>query len=181
MNKKLCNKLKLMSNPVKVKFKKLNENAVIPTKGSDFAGGWDVVATEIEQTSDDFVICKLGFALEIPEGYKLTLVPRSSFTKTQWILQNSPGLGDSDYRGEYQYRFRAIPVAVWRDNWIIRFTNFLRGVDSEFCFVYPEFPFKVGDRVGQIYIEEVIPTEFEEVESLDDSDRGEGGFGSTDK
>ena len=149
-----------------VKIKKLHPNAVIPKQATELAGGWDVVATEIIQESPDFVICKLGFSLQPPPNYKITLVPRSSFTKTKWILQNSPGIGDADYLGEYQYRLRALPIK-----------NNILGT----AFEYPEVPFKVGDRIGQIYLEEVIPIEFEEVEELSQTERGTGGFGSTNK
>ena len=93
----------------KLKIKLVHPNAKIPIRASEFAGGWDVYAADIKYESDNFVIVDLGFQLEIPLGYKLTLVPRSSLTKTNWIQQNSPGLGDSDYRGTYQYRFRCIP------------------------------------------------------------------------
>ena len=147
-----------------VKFKKLHPNAVIPKQATELAGGWDVVATEIIQESPDFVICKLGFSLQPPPNYKITLVPRSSFTKTKWILQNSPGIGDADYLGEYQYRLRALPIR-----------NNVLGTG----FMYPDFPFKVGDRIGQIYLEKVIPIEFEEVEELSDTERGSRGFGSS--
>ena len=155
-----------------VKIKKLHKNAVIPKQATKLAGGWDVTVTDIEQVEEDFVICKLGFALDLPEGYKLTLVPRSSLTKTKWILQNSPGLGDADYKGEYQYRFRALPngIEVHKNKY-----------DTLIGLSYPEFPYKEGDRIGQVYLEEVIPIEFEEVEELTSSERGEGGFGSTDK
>lgn len=155
---------------MKVDFKKINEKAIIPCRASEFAGGWDVVATEIEHVSKNFVICKLGFALALPSGYKLTLVPRSSLTKTNWVLQNSPGLGDEDYRGEYQFRFRCIPISINRS---FGFND----IDLN----YEKFPFEVGDRVGQIYLEEVIPIEFNIVEELSDSVRGEGGFGHTGK
>lgn len=151
---------------MKLKFKRLHMNAEIPKQGTEFSGGWDVTSTNIEKEAEDFVVCKLGFALEIPNGYKLTLVPRSSLTKTKWILQNTPGLGDSDYRGEYQYRFRALPLC---------------GTLINNSFEYPEFPYKEGERIGQIYLEEVIPLEFEEVDELSDTSRGEGGFGSTNK
>jgi dUTP pyrophosphatase len=147
---------------IKIKIKKLNPNVIIPKQATELSGGWDVTVTEIIQESEDLVICKLGFALELPVGYKLTLVPRSSLTKTKWILQNSPGLGDADYTGEYQYRFRALPDSI--------VFNYI---------MYPIFPYKVGDRIGQVYLEEVILMEFEEVKELDDTDRGTGGFGST--
>lgn len=151
---------------VKVKLKKLNPNASVPTRATQFAGGWDVTATEIIQKEDDLVICKLGFALEIPLGYKLSIVPRSSITNTKWVLQNSPGLGDCDYRGEYQVRFRAFPI------------DFGKGDKT---FTYQQFPYKVGERIAQVYIEEVVETEFEVVDELEDTNRGDGGFGSTGK
>lgn len=154
---------------MKVKFKKLHPDAVIPTQSHSESGGWDVYCTGVDQIEKDFVICKLGFSLEVPIGWKVTLVPRSSLTSTHWLLQNSPGLGDSNYRGEYQYRFRALPIN-WRSG--------LAGY-SEDRLIYPEFPYKVGDRIGQIYLEEVVSIEFEEVAELADSDRGVNGYGST--
>ena len=147
-----------------VKFKKLHPNAVIPKQATELAGGWDVTCTEIVQESPDFIICKLGFALQPPVGYRVILVPRSSFTKTKWIMQNAPGCADADYLGEYQYRLRALPIK-----------NNILGT----AFEYPEVPFKVGDRIGQIFLEEVIPIEFKEVDSLTQTNRGEGGYGST--
>jgi dUTP pyrophosphatase len=150
-----------------IRIKKLNELAQIPKQAHAFDGGWDVVCTEIEQVAEDFVICKLGFALEVPERYKLTLVPRSSLTSTHWIVQNSPGLGDAHYRGEYQYRFRALPTGVFRKS------------NAVYKLSYPEFPYKVGDRIGQVYLEEVIPMTFKEVDYLYESERNTGGYGST--
>jgi dUTPase len=160
---------------MELKFKRLHVDAKIPKQGSELAGGWDVTVTEIESGAEDLVICKLGFALEIPKGYKLTLVPRSSLTNTKWVLQNSPGLGDADYVGEYQYRFRAFPDGVEKQ---------LGGAydSSEYYeLTYPQFPYKKGDRIGQIYLEEVIPINFVEVDEIISTDRGSGGFGSTGK
>lgn len=154
---------------MKVKIKRLHENAVIPKQATELAGGWDVTVTEIEQIDKDLVICKLGFALQLPSNYRLILVPRSSLTKTKWVLQNSPGLGDADYLQEYQYRFRALPEDV---NAVDRFGGIMLS--------YPQFPYVEGDRIGQIYLEEVIPMEFEEVEEFD-FENNRGGYGSTNK
>lgn len=148
---------------MRIRIKRLNTNAVIPKQATEFAGGWDVTVTDIKNVSPDFVICKLGFAMEVPKGYRLMLIPRSSITKTRWILSNSPGLGDADYRGEYQYRFRCIPELHTENSSI----------------TYQPFPYNVGDRIGQVYIEKVIQMEFEEVEELEDTVRGSGGYGST--
>lgn len=147
---------------VEVQFKKLRDNAVIPSRESENAGGWDVVVADIEYGDKGLVICYLGFALAFPKEYKLTLVPRSSLTKTTYILQNSPGLGDADYRGEYQYRFRGIPT-----------------VNDYGYPIYDDFPFKVGDRIGQVYLENVIPVSWKLTEELDETVRGSGGFGHT--
>ena len=163
---------------MQVKFKRFHPDAKIPEQGSALAGGWDVTCTEIIQESPDFVICKLGFALQPDYRFKITLVPRSSLTKTKWILQNSPGLGDADFLGEYQYRFRALPNGFGIEQGFSM-------TDKEFRetfkpqLVYPAFPFKVGDRIGQIYLEEVIPMDFIEVDELTETDRGHGAFGST--
>ena len=164
---------------MRVKIKKLHPNAVIPKQATELAGGWDVVCTEIIQESPDFVICNLGFALQPPAGYRVILVPRSSFTKTKWILQNTPGLGDADYLGEYQYRFRAIPIGIKECTKTI-YESFGCSYDEKVVeLIYQDFPYKVGDRIGQIYLEEVIPIEFEEVEELAQTKRGDGGYGST--
>jgi dUTP pyrophosphatase len=156
---------------MKVKIKKLHKDAVLPKQATELAAGHDVIATEIIQEADDFVVCKLGFALTPPPGYKVVLVPRSSLTKTKWILQNSPGQGDEDFTGEYQYRFRAIP-----DKIKLELNKFTR---SKSELIYPLFPYNVGDRIGQIFLEEVIKFEFEEVSELSDTERGSNGWGST--
>lgn len=154
---------------VEVKIQRRHELAQIPKQGSELAGGWDVVATEIIKESDEFVICKLGFSLQPPANYKVTLVPRSSLTSTKWIVQNSPGLGDPDYLGEYQYRFRCLPTGI---------TTNAFGVSK---LTYDEFPFEAGDRIGQIYLEEIIPIKWTEVKYFEETKRGEGGFGHTGK
>ena len=153
-----------------VKFKKIHQNAVLPKQGSEHACGWDVVCTEIIQLDKDYVQCKLGWAAEIPIGYKLVLVPRSSFTKYKWIQQNSPGQGDSDFRGDYSYVFRAIPDDID-----------VGGI-SDFKWWkldYPLFPYGVGERIGQVFIQEVIEMEPEWVDELSETVRNTGGFGST--
>ena len=151
---------------MQVQIKKLHPKATVPTRASEFAGGWDVTCTSIEWVAEDFYICKLGFSAAIPPGYKLTIVPRSSLTNTKWVMQNSPGLGDADYRGEYQMRFRALPQSTRAPMQSIQYTP---------------FPYQVGDRVGQVYLEEVIPIEWKVVDELPETTRGVGGFGSTGK
>src|SRR5574343_93615 len=103
---------------------------------SEKAACYDVFVRELDQKAPDFVVVKLGFKLTPPEGHELSLKPRSSLTGTNWLIQNSPGVGDEDYTGEYQFRFRALPDGVYRGK-----------------LTYPLFPYKVGDACGQISIQ----------------------------
>lgn len=149
----------MKKSPLKVKFKKLQSSVKLPVKGSSHAACFDVYAHSI--TYDDKHPRKrtvgLGFATEIPEGYCGVIVPRSNLTKFYWIMNNSIGIIDSDYRGEWKAIFTNITDNAW---------------------LYP-FPYEQGERIGQIYFRKVEDVIFEEVDDLDESDRGSGGFGST--
>jgi len=139
---------------LQVKFKKLHADAKLPIKGSLDAACFDVYATSIEKTGPGKITIGLGFATEIPKGWKGLVVPRSNITKYHWVISNSPGQIDSDYRGELKVVFTSTREQV-------------------------TFPYAVGERVAQIYFEKVEPVQFIEVDSLDNSQRGEGSFGST--
>lgn len=152
---------------MKIKFRRLNENAVVPVFATKGAACADVVATEIIKQDSYNVTVKLGFATEIPEGYKGVVVPRSSFTQKGWVMQNSPAQIDSDYRGEWMLKFQSLTFDAisTRHNLID---------------LLPEdFPYEVGDRVAQVYFEKVEQAEFVVVDDLESTQRGEGGFGST--
>jgi dUTP pyrophosphatase len=151
---------------IQIKFKKVSELAKIPVKASENAGAFDVYATEIIKESDDCYLVKLGFILEFPENFKLMIAPRSSITKTKWNIQNTPGIGDADFRGEYSIRFRAFPE--YKDH-------------STDWFVYPKFPYKVGERVAQIYFQKIEMVNWFETNNLKETKRGSGGYGSTGK
>lgn len=143
---------------LKINFKLLNEHAKLPTKGSLDAACFDVYAASIKIERPNKMIVGLGFATEIPKGYKGILVPRSSISKTNWVLANSIGIIDADYRGEWMAIFKCLGEMV-----------------------YEPLPFGVDDRCAQIYFEKILDAEFIEVEELSDTQRGEGGFGSTGK
>ena len=154
---------------VKIKIKLL-EGGVMPKKATEDAACYDVFIKDIEYNTEnrDKATVYLGFSTEIPKGWKGVIVPRSSQGKTYWSQLNSPGQVDSDYRGEWMIKFTSIPSVKTKST----FPHFFNST---------EFPFKVGDRVAQIYFEEVTDVEFEQVEQLNDTERGEGGFGSTGK
>lgn len=143
---------------MRVYLKKLRPDAQVPQQATLYAGGHDLTAVSIEHCGDDSVICHLGFALQLPAGYMMRISPRSSLTKTGWVMQNSPGLCDPDYFGEYQVRFKALNEA----------------------YVHLGFPYKAGDRVAQCYLEKIWSVEFEQVEELTIiGDRDPAGYGTT--
>ena len=118
---------------------------------------FDVYASTKTFIGNNKVKYGLGFATEIPEGYRGVIVPRSNLTKHFWVMNNNLGIIDSDYRGE----------------WAVVFTSLKEeGLANE-------IPYMEGDRIAQIYFEKVLDVEFEEVNDLSDTTRGEGGFGST--
>lgn len=142
---------------MEVGIKKLNENAVVPVYGSEFAAGADLYAC----TDGDIVIAPhstavipTGIALELPIGYAGLIYARSGLaTKKGLAPANKVGVVDCDYRGE-------VKVALHNH------TDVAQTVGA-------------GERVAQLVITPYITATFVEKESLSDTVRGAGGFGST--
>lgn len=161
----------------------------LPTRATNGASCYDVVATKIKEIEIGKVEVYLGFATEIQPGYKGSIVPRSSFTHKGWVMQNSPAQIDDDYRGEWKIKFEAIPqINAEVINYISDLGETPDTIDlSEdetmelgLRKLYPKFPYKVGERVAQIYFNAVQEVEMTIVmKGLEETDRGEGGFGST--
>ena len=142
-----------------VKFAKVNPNAIIPTKGSKFSAGYDLSAC-LDKTImiAPHTTRKIGTGLAIqpPEGYFGAVFARSGIATKQGLRPaNCVGVCDEDYRGEYI-------VALHNDS-------------NEYQLVEP------NERIAQLVFLPYLNIEFEEVEKLDETDRGDGGFGSTGK
>lgn len=137
---------------MKVKIRRLKEDAVLPRYACVGDAGADVVAIS-KRVTDKFVEYGTGLAFEIPESYVMLIFPRSSVSKKDLVLANSVGVLDSGYRGELFIRFQK----------------------------FGEDEYEVGDRVAQVMILPYPKVEFEEGEILSDTDRGDGGFGSSGK
>lgn len=143
---------------MKVRITKTHQDAVIPSYAKEGDAGLDLTAVTVDLgVGGEYFEYDTGIAVEIPRGYVGLVFPRSSVTNKNLMLKNSVGVIDSGYRGSIKFRFH--PTGA-RDR-----------VNSMY---------KVGDRIGQLIIIPYPEIEFEEVDSLDDSERGEGGFGSTD-
>ena len=148
---------------IKVKIKKLREDAVIPGYATVGDAGLDLVATHIISVTNKQVTYGTGIALEIPEGYMGLIFPRSSIRKYDLELSNSVGVIDSGYRGEIQFTFN---------------------VTKKKCDIsqYEEFStniYNVGDKIGQLIILPYPPVTLIESNELSETERGTGGFGST--
>ena len=148
---------------MKIKIKRLHKDSVIPKYSNVGDAGMDMTAVSEEYDNDGNVCFKTGIAMEIPFGYAGFLYPRSSVAKKTLALSNSVGIVDSGYRGEIQFKFKP--------------TTYFGTSNLEWDF--DTHLYKVGERIGQIIIMPYPQIEFDEVDSLDGSVRGEGGFGST--
>ena len=142
-----------------VQIKKLRENAVLPVRGSAFAAGYDLCAC---LEGDETVIIPphhtlkigTGLAFALPEGTFGAVFARSGLASKQDLRPaNCVGVVDSDYRGECF-------IALHNDGTQERTVNH-------------------GDRIAQLVLLPFLPMEFEETDSLPETVRGEGGFGST--
>lgn len=140
---------------MKVKIKKLHENAVIPKYAQKGDSGLDLTAVSLGYDYNNNVVYGTGLAIEIPYGYVGYIFPRSSIADKTLSLANSVGVIDSNYRGEIMLKFK--------DKGEIGIT------------------YNIGDRIGQLIIMPIPSIELEEVEELSDTNRGTGGFGSTGK
>lgn len=138
-----------------MEIKLLNDLARVPTKASEGAAGFDIYCAESDDvfiTPGDTVKVSTGIATAIPQGYFGAVFPRSGLATKQGLrLANCVAVIDSDYRGE----------------WLIPLHN-----DSDTTRVI-----EPGDRIAQVVFIECPPFQFEVVRDLDETERGDGGFG----
>lgn len=144
---------------MKVKIKKLHEDAVVPKYATTGSSGFDLVSIEdVSFNIGDTKLVRTGLSVDIEPGYELQVRPRSGLSlKTPLRVANSPGTVDADFRGEVCVIIQCVPVSYSHDSSLI----------------------KKGDRIAQGVICPIIIAEFEEVRELSETDRGEGGFGHT--
>ncbi len=137
-----------------IKFKKLHQNAIIPTRANPTDFGADLVAVSRTITKH-YIEYDTGIAIELPPGHAGFIMPRSSVSNTDLILANSIGLIDQTYHQSLKLRFKLC-------------------TSDELAKVY-----SVGDKIGQLVILPIPTPSFTEVDSFDQESL-RGGFGSTD-
>ena len=148
-----------MSAAVRVLRLQHGEGLPLPAYQSAHAAGFDLVAAVPEDAPvslapNDRLLIPTGLAFALPEGYEAQIRPRSGLSLKHGVtVLNSPGTIDADYRGE----IKVILINLGAENFVIQ----------------------RGDRIAQTIIAPVAHVEIEPVDTLDDTDRGEGGFGST--
>lgn len=144
---------------MKIQIQKLRENAILPTRGSALAAGYDLYAcleTDVIIAPGKTEKIGTGLAIAVPEGYFGAIFARSGLAAKEGLRPaNCVGVADSDYRGEYI-------VALHNDSDVARTVT-------------------PGERIAQLVVMPFLSVEFEEKESLDATERGAGGFGSTGK
>lgn len=144
---------------MKIRIKKIDERAIIPTYGSKYSAGADLYAildSAVEIAPHETLFIHTGISIEIPEGYCGLVFARSSMGAKRGLAPaNKVGVIDADYRGE-------IMVA-------------LHNHSEKIATVDP------GERIAQLAIVPFLKAEFEESDELSDTVRGSGGFGSTGK
>ena len=140
-----------------IKYKVLNELAKVTTRGSEYAAGYDLYAATDEPMNilaHTTQLVKTGLAFELPDGYFGAIFARSGLASKKGLRPaNCVGVVDSDYRGE-------VMVALHND------TDNDVAIDA-------------NERIAQLVLIPYVNMTFEEVEELDATTRGEGGFGST--
>lgn len=137
---------------MKIKIEKIVPEVEIPKYASNGDAGMDLIATS-EKQEGGYVEYGTSLKMEIPEGYMGLIFPRSSISKKNMQLCNAVGVIDSSYRGEIKCRFK--PSSSGKGK------------------------YSIGDKVAQLVILPYPKVEFDVVESLDETERGDGGFGST--
>lgn len=145
---------------MKIKIKKLHEDATVPKYQTPGASGFDLHALEdVMIGSGETLLVKTGLAFDVGPGYELQVRPRSGLSlKTPLRVSNAPGTVDADFRGE---------VCVIMTNT----ENTVHGKQAQ--------KIKKGDRIAQGVVCPVVQADFEVVTDLEDTSRGVGSFGST--
>lgn len=170
---------------IPVKFKRLHPDATTPQYAHDGDSGFDLTATEdviIEPGAS--AIVPTGLAFEIPAGYELQVRPRSGISaKTKLRVANAPGTVDRNFRGEIGVIIDNIQPPAIADEYghsLIGDVLFIDGSEAVGANLeHGTYIIRKHDRIAQAVIAPVAHATFTEVDTLDETSRGEGAYGST--
>ncbi|MED5047633.1 deoxyuridine 5'-triphosphate nucleotidohydrolase [Bacillus siamensis] len=166
-----------------VNIKRLSPDAQIPAYAHTTDAGFDLVASaDVIIEPGETACMPTGLAFEIPEGYEMQIRPRSGITlKTPLRVQL--GTVDAGYRGEVGVIVDNIAhMSLWKKIFThlpLNLQNERGGQETNRSYYYGTYIIRKGDRIAQALIKPVEQAVFTEVDTLGDSDRGAGGFGSS--
>lgn len=164
---------------------KLVEGAILPTYAKPGDAGMDLTALSVRYNEDnDYIEYDSGISVEIPEGYVGLVFPRSSISNYDLMLTNAVGVIDSGFRSTIKARFKI--ATTYEQEFVdqatleqgqFKMAVFPIDVVQETLVIAPIY--KIGDRFAQLIIIPYPKVEFKVVDELSASERGEGGYGST--
>lgn len=153
---KLTGGIQLVKKHIEVNFKKLVPEAVAPRYAKAGDAGMDLTAVSVSE-NELYIEYGTGIAIQLPQQHVGLIFPRSSLSNYHLILSNHVGVIDSGYTGEIKFRFKKTNV----------------GPAANY--------YKVGDKIGQIIVQEIPLVIMNEVDELEETARGADGFGSSGK
>ena len=129
----------------------------VPKRGHETDAGIDLTAMSVDQKKTNIFFFDTGISIQLSEGYYAEILPRSSIIKTDFFLANSVGIIDPEYRGHIIMPFRYVGNS-----------NGFEAAEQ-----------LLNKRIGQLIVRKLERCQIKIVESLENTDRGSGGFGST--
>lgn len=168
----------------KVKVKLLDDKAKIPSRAHDTDTGYDLTFIGVDKIVGDVIFFKTGIAVQPPDGFYFEVVPRSSISKLPLMLTNSMGVIDQGYANEI-----LVPIRVLHDRQGRELGNQtlpdgvvkIFGVAPQSMRALSDLILKERPTMCQMILRKRLDCQFDLTESFDETARGLGGFGSTDK
>ncbi len=164
------------------KFVKISDKAIVPTRAHETDSGWDLVVIGIDSIKADTIFFKTGLKVMPPEGHYFEIFPRSSISKTPFMLANSVGVIDSSYRGELIVAIRILhPNMGLSNERDVYPSGMIKALDAKPTSIHEiaNLILSKNPKIAQMVLKRRIDTNFEEVTVLDETQRGSGGFGSS--
>lgn len=163
---------------------KLDQSAEIPRRAHPSDTGWDIKLIGVEKIEGDVIFFKTGLSIQPPSGHYFEVVPRSSISKLPLEMANSIGVIDEHYRGEVLIPVRVThgemgtePKNVLFPNGIVKMFGLRPNTMSSLA----DLVLQRKPHLFQLILRQRLDCDFLQVEELTETDRGSGGFGSTDK
>jgi dUTP pyrophosphatase len=165
------------------KIKRISDKAEIPSRAHPSDSGWDLTVIGIDKIKGDTIFFKTGLQVRPPAGHYFEVYPRSSIAPLPLMLANSVGIIDEGYRGELIVAIRVLHSEMGLSNERTSYpSGMINALDARPASITEVANLILGKKpkIAQMILRKRLDTTFEEVEDLEETDRGSGGFGSTD-